>query len=107
MYATDHSPLKMPYLDIGTFDRKRLKSSNTRSSALLDESINERNSREIKHEPITLDQYYYPTIDDTSTRDNDQVLSKFLQKKSEQSGGTAILSKMSMGKHMVLEANAH
>ncbi|KAF7883762.1 hypothetical protein EAF00_011074 [Botryotinia globosa] len=73
--------LYMPYLDIGTFDRKRNGSSNTKSSALLDESINERNSRGIKHEPITLDQYYYPTIDDTSTRDNDQVLSKFLQKK--------------------------
>ncbi|KAF7928958.1 uncharacterized protein EAE97_009800 [Botrytis byssoidea] len=72
--------LYMPYLDIGTFDRERDESSNTRSSALPDESINERNSREIKHEPITLDQYYYPTIDDTSKRDNDQVLSKFLQK---------------------------
>ncbi|TGO10013.1 hypothetical protein BTUL_0147g00170 [Botrytis tulipae] len=82
--------LYMPYLDIGTFDRKRDESSNTKSSALLDESINERNSREVKHEPITLDQYYYPTIDDTSTRDNDQVLSKFLQKKSEQSGGRKI-----------------
>ncbi|KAF7857817.1 uncharacterized protein EAF02_011184 [Botrytis sinoallii] len=68
--------LYMPYLDIGTFDRKIDKSSNTKSSTLLDESINERNSREIKHEPITLDQYYYPTIDDTSTRDNDQVLQK-------------------------------
>ncbi|TGO38028.1 hypothetical protein BHYA_0083g00070 [Botrytis hyacinthi] len=98
--------LYMPYLDIGTFDHKGDKSSNTKFSGLLDESINERNSREIKHEPITLDQYYYPTIDDTSTRDNDQVLSKFLQEKSEQSGGTAFLSKMSMGEHMV-QKNTH
>ncbi|THV54800.1 hypothetical protein BGAL_0019g00010 [Botrytis galanthina] len=81
--------LYMPYLDIGTFARKR------------DETINEHNSKETKHEPITLDQYYYPTIDDTSTRDNDQVLSKFLQQKSEQPGGTAFLSKMSMGEHTV------
>ncbi|KAI1368999.1 hypothetical protein F5Y08DRAFT_353521 [Xylaria arbuscula] len=29
---------------------------------------------------MTLDQYYYPTIDDTSKRDKDQVLSKFLEK---------------------------
>ncbi|TGO21309.1 hypothetical protein BPAE_0227g00100 [Botrytis paeoniae] len=78
--------LYMLYPDIGTFHRKGDKSSTTKSSAVLEGSINERNSREIKHEPITLDQYYYPTIDDTSKRDNDQVLSKFLEKKSKQSG---------------------
>ncbi|KAI0112411.1 hypothetical protein GGR51DRAFT_568530 [Nemania sp. FL0031] len=45
----------------------------------LEESIESRNSRKILHEPMTLDQYYYPTIADTDKRDNDQVLSKFLR----------------------------
>ncbi|TGO81886.1 hypothetical protein BPOR_0983g00010 [Botrytis porri] len=87
--------LYMPYLDIGTFPGKGDKSSTTESPAVLDESINESNSRAVKHLPMTLDQYYYPTIEDTSKRDNDQVLSKFLQKKSGQSKGTAaFLSKI-------------
>lgn len=44
-----------------------------------------RNSRQIKHKPVTLDQYYYPTIADTDERDKDQVLSKFLDKQGKQS----------------------
>lgn len=35
--------------------------------------------KEVWHQPLTLDQYYYATIKDTSTRDNDQVLSRYLQ----------------------------
>ncbi|KAF5674608.1 putative G alpha chain [Fusarium denticulatum] len=35
------------------------------------------------HEPMTLDQYYYPTLIDTDWRDKDQVLSKYLTWKSE------------------------
>ncbi|TGO44685.1 hypothetical protein BOTNAR_0766g00030 [Botryotinia narcissicola] len=61
------------------------KSSTTKVSTVLDEPIDERDSRAIKHMPMTLYQYYYPTIYDTLERDNDQLLSKFLQKKSEQS----------------------
>ncbi|TGO54999.1 hypothetical protein BCON_0098g00210 [Botryotinia convoluta] len=80
----------MPYLDIGTYHPTVNKSPTTENPTVLDESINERNSRAIKHTPMTLDQYYYPTIEDTSKRDNDQVLSKFLQKKSGQSKETII-----------------
>ncbi|KAJ4169625.1 hypothetical protein NW754_005777 [Fusarium falciforme] len=50
----------------------------------LEESIQSRNSRGITHKPMTLDQYYYPVLTNTDVRDNDQVLSKFLNKKREQ-----------------------
>ena len=36
------------------------------------------------HEPLTLDQYYYPTLIDTDWRDKDQVLSKYLAWKSNE-----------------------
>ena len=36
------------------------------------------------HEPMTLDQYYYPTLIDTDWRDKDQVLSKYLTWKSKE-----------------------
>ncbi|KAI0535157.1 hypothetical protein GGR58DRAFT_22443 [Xylaria digitata] len=75
--------LYMPYLTIGSYgciDHGPV----TNAPKVFDESNNNRDSRRIKHTPMTLDQYYYPTITDTSVRDNDQVLSKFLQKKREQ-----------------------
>ncbi|KAF7943351.1 hypothetical protein EAE96_011278 [Botrytis aclada] len=75
----------MPYLDIGTYHPRVNESPTTEHPTVLDESITDRNSRAIKHMPMTLDQHYYPTIDDTSGRDNDQVLSKFLQEKSGKS----------------------
>ncbi|KAJ6020907.1 Mg2+ transporter protein CorA-like/Zinc transport protein ZntB [Penicillium herquei] len=31
-------------------------------------------------EPMTLDQYFYPTIEDTDKRDNDQVVSRYLER---------------------------
>ena len=34
---------------------------------------------------MTLDQYYYPVLDDTSDRDKDQVLTKFLGRNSNDS----------------------
>lgn len=48
----------------------------------IDESIRSRNQRKVVHKPMTLDQYYYPTIFDTSERDNDQVISKYISKQS-------------------------
>ena len=36
------------------------------------------------HKPMTLDQYYYPTLIDTDWRDKDQVLSKYLTWKSKE-----------------------
>ncbi|KAJ3544353.1 hypothetical protein NM208_g3094 [Fusarium decemcellulare] len=50
----------------------------------LEESIQGRNFRNITHKPLTLNQYYYPVLNDTDARDNDQVLSKFLDQKREQ-----------------------
>ncbi|KAF5876598.1 putative ankyrin repeat protein [Botrytis fragariae] len=81
----DCAAIYMPYLDTGTYPPTVNKPPTTEHLTMLDESINERNSRTIKHLPMTLDQYYYPAIEDTSKRDNDQVLSKFLQKKFGQS----------------------
>ncbi|KAI0595650.1 hypothetical protein F4775DRAFT_568507 [Biscogniauxia sp. FL1348] len=75
--------LYMPYLTVGSYPGTSSK-SDTNESDGLEESIYSRNSRKIKHSPITLDQYYYASIADTNGRDNDQVVSKYLIKKDEQ-----------------------
>ncbi|KAI0449383.1 hypothetical protein F5B21DRAFT_50144 [Xylaria acuta] len=75
--------LYMPYLTIGSYDPGAPERRTTVFKATGNPG-NSRNSKQIKHAPMTLDQYYYPTISNTSERDNDQVLSKFLQKKHEQ-----------------------
>ncbi|KAF5000342.1 hypothetical protein FGRMN_1810 [Fusarium graminum] len=42
--------------------------------------------------PMTLDQYYYPTLSDTDTRDKDQVLSKYLEWKSPRTAQHSVTS---------------
>ncbi|XXH00153.1 hypothetical protein Hte_006495 [Hypoxylon texense] len=74
--------LYLPYLTLGVYTGKR---DGTDRFNEREESIKTRNSRQIKHEPMTLDQYYYPTITNTDERDKDQVLSKFLDKQGRQS----------------------
>ncbi|KAI1094906.1 hypothetical protein F5B19DRAFT_443936 [Rostrohypoxylon terebratum] len=59
-----YTALYMPYLTIGRYP-KEPKPEPTGST-------------ELRHKPMTLDQYYYPAISDTKERDRDQVLSKFL-----------------------------
>ncbi|KAJ5929318.1 Mg2+ transporter protein CorA-like/Zinc transport protein ZntB [Penicillium verhagenii] len=48
----------------------------------LGKLIPEHNSpaQPISQDPMTLDQYFYPTIEDTSKRDNDQVVSRYLER---------------------------
>lgn len=70
----------MPYLTLGTYPRVD-SDCNTDRSDKFEESISNYNSRQIKHKSMTLDQYYYPTIANSDERDNDQVLSKFLNEK--------------------------
>lgn len=43
----------------------------------------ERPSRLPIHETMTLDQYYYVSLTDTNTRDNDQVLHRYLDRYHE------------------------
>ncbi|KAF4958663.1 hypothetical protein FGADI_2211 [Fusarium gaditjirri] len=76
--------LYMPYLILGarstgqTIDREE-------NSDSFNEPIHSRNTRNITHLPITLDQFYYPVLQDTSQRDNDQVLSRYLEWKERKS----------------------
>ncbi|CAD6442463.1 4cecb410-8850-4ae9-86e2-1cd6439bea72 [Sclerotinia trifoliorum] len=94
--------LYMPYLTIGTYISGEDKSATTANHLDSDKSTKERNSREVIHEPITLDQYYYPTIANTSARDNDQVLSKFLQSKRKQHEGVKQLGTMTKKKILIV-----
>ncbi|KAJ8062605.1 hypothetical protein OCU04_009129 [Sclerotinia nivalis] len=94
--------LYMPYLTIGTYIPGEDKSATTANHIVFDESTNERNSREAIHEPVTLDQYYYLTIVNTSARDNDQVLSKFLQSKRKQPEGAKPLGTMTKKKILIV-----
>ncbi|GFF54269.1 hypothetical protein IFM58399_09785 [Aspergillus lentulus] len=75
----------MPYLTLGEYDPKNPKK---RTLSGLKESgddnlISRRDSRHIAHVPLTLDQYYYPGISDTSYRDKTQVFSKYLEEHHE------------------------
>ena len=38
---------------------------------------------EVTHRPLTLDQFYYPTIEDTTHRDLSQVVSRFLKSSAD------------------------
>ena len=76
--------MQMPYLTLGDYQPQA-------SSKSLPEHQNKGgsdprrsrknivgNSRQVVHHTMTLDQYYYPTIRDTTDRDTDQVVSKFI-----------------------------
>ncbi|KAL2001346.1 hypothetical protein VTN02DRAFT_1863 [Thermoascus thermophilus] len=47
------------------------------------EPTGEPNQRRVAHEPMTLDQYYYATLDDTQERDDSQVVSRYLDRERE------------------------
>lgn len=72
----------MPYLTTSAYPHGPLKTlSGSRFGAKerqSEDTYDSRNSRRITHSPMTLDQFYYSTITDFSRRDNDQVLTKFL-----------------------------
>ncbi|GIJ90580.1 hypothetical protein Asppvi_009539 [Aspergillus pseudoviridinutans] len=75
----------MPYLTLGEYDPKdpeKRTLSGLKESG-VDNLISRRDSRHIAHVPLTLDQYYYPGISDTSYRDDHQVFSQYLEKHHE------------------------
>ncbi|KAI3317893.1 hypothetical protein HD806DRAFT_526705 [Xylariaceae sp. AK1471] len=77
--------LYMPYLTVGRYKQPETNQGGNGLDGAdgrpLDETMNSRNSRKVLHMPMTIDQYYYPTIPNTDTRDSDQVVSKFLNQK--------------------------
>ncbi|GAW19402.1 hypothetical protein ANO14919_088880 [Xylariales sp. No.14919] len=88
--------LYIPYLTVGSYEPSTFPPPVTATPQEFDGSTYGWSSRRIKHMPLTLDQYYYPTVSDTSKRDNDQVLSRFLHKKGPQTGH---------GRHVAPHAN--
>ncbi|RWA07916.1 hypothetical protein EKO27_g7183 [Xylaria grammica] len=81
----------MPYLIVGNYKRRGTDCGihgpdqpDQPVGLQLEESMSSRNLREVSHKPMTLDQYYYPTITDTDKRDSDQVVSKFLKQEHGQ-----------------------
>jgi hypothetical protein len=42
----------------------------------------------IQHEPLTLDQYYYVSLDDTQGRDNSQVLGRYIEREEKRTETT-------------------
>ncbi|KAI0411321.1 hypothetical protein F5X98DRAFT_56239 [Xylaria grammica] len=88
--------LYMPYLTVGSYEPSTFPPPVTTTPQEFDGSTYGWSSIRIKHMPLTLDQYYYPTVSDTSKRDNDQVLSRFLHKKGPQTGH---------GRHVAPHAN--
>ncbi|KAJ3529040.1 hypothetical protein NM208_g9933 [Fusarium decemcellulare] len=84
-----HTPctaLYMPYLTLGCYQPRGDCDPNTENWAQHDEPVISHRSRPTTQQPITLDQYYYPTLIDTDSRDKDQVLSKYLEWKAGEVG---------------------
>ncbi|KAI1180646.1 hypothetical protein F4777DRAFT_528793 [Nemania sp. FL0916] len=84
--GTTCTALYMPYLTVGNYKRRETDCGihgpdqpDQPVGLQLEESMNSRNLREVSHKPMTLDQYYYPTITDTNKRDGDQVVSRILK----------------------------
>ncbi|KAJ5737699.1 uncharacterized protein N7483_002824 [Penicillium malachiteum] len=88
----DCMAIYMPYIKLGEYVQKLNQASSSPDASALgaavndagapgsfEESINSRNLRRIIHHPMTLDQYYYPTLSNTDQRDDDQVLSKYIE----------------------------
>lgn len=75
----------MPYLILGSYKKSDTTCGDHEPDGpRLEESIDSRNSRKVLHKPMTLDQFYYPTIADTDERDNDQVVSRYLQQRYDE-----------------------
>lgn len=70
-FSTALTHLQVPYLALSEGELKTNKGSSERASKLP------------IHETMTLDQYYYVSLTDTNTRDNDQVLHRYLNRYHE------------------------
>ncbi|KAM0282095.1 hypothetical protein ACHAO9_010416 [Fusarium lateritium] len=89
--SEDHNAftaIYMPYLVLGRYGPPnkygKLWRDNDDSTEDYESEAAAHKSRSTAHTPMTLDQYYYPTLTDTDSRDKDQVLSKYLELKALQ-----------------------
>ncbi|KAM0226578.1 hypothetical protein ACHAQD_000502 [Fusarium lateritium] len=78
--------LYMPYLVLGSYEPPnkfgKLWRDDDDSAGEYEGAAAAHRSRSTAHTPMTLDQYYYPTLTDTDSRDKDQVLLKYLELKA-------------------------
>jgi hypothetical protein len=75
----------MPYLTVAEIipdeirDGSRIPEKTVTSRTVQPADIEEtEDTKRIRHETMTLDQYYYATVSDSTARDHDQVLTKYL-----------------------------
>ncbi|XHG03938.1 hypothetical protein AWENTII_007222 [Aspergillus wentii] len=82
----------MPYLNFGRIPSVRHKNQGTTDelSKGFDTMI-DRNSTRIMHEPMSLDQYFYATIQDTRDRDHSQVISRYIRRQDKMGDDQQIL----------------
>ncbi|OBS26250.1 hypothetical protein FPOA_00190 [Fusarium poae] len=78
--------LYMPYLTLGNKSPGQSVRLKDKQNG-LNEPVHSRNTRDLTHIPITLDQYYYAVLQDTSVRDGDQVLTRYMEKYHRQFKG--------------------
>ncbi|GES62743.1 Mg2+ transporter protein, CorA-like/Zinc transport protein ZntB [Aspergillus terreus] len=81
----ERTAIYMPYLTLGEYDPESAgtQTPSRRGENGDDDLVGRRDSKHVGHVPLTLDQYYYPGISDTSYRDDNQVFSTYLQKHQE------------------------
>ncbi|GES65479.1 hypothetical protein ATETN484_0012038400 [Aspergillus terreus] len=72
--------LYLPYLSWMEWPPKMGKSDSGPDREMAEDNI--------QHEPLTLDQYYYVSLDDTQERDNSQVLGRYIKREEERTETT-------------------
>ncbi|KAG2421548.1 hypothetical protein HFD88_005523 [Aspergillus terreus] len=78
--SNDLACVELPYLSWMEWPPKMGKSDSGPDREMAEDNI--------QHEPLTLDQYYYVSLDDTQERDNSQVLGRYIKREEERTGTT-------------------
>ena len=81
----------MPYVTLGEIESQRTSepTNQYKIEKIRDqpEFFQSQHFEEVIHKPLTLDQFYYPTIEDTTHRDLSQVVSRFLKSSADNKAG--------------------
>ncbi|KAF5660277.1 Mg2+ transporter like zinc transport [Fusarium heterosporum] len=99
--SSSHSPciaLYMPYLSLGYYEPPARRDTCRRRDDGGAGDYDHR-PKPTNHAPMTLDQYYYPTLTETDARDKDQVLSKYLEWKAPKADQQSITSTITKFTH--------
>ncbi len=79
----------MPYITLADYDSEAEMSSTEQTDSVTDENTSKsraKNAWKIQHKSQTLDQFHYQFLDDTTERDDDQVVSRYIKESRKKAG---------------------